>query len=246
MRTSAGSFAVVVWLAALALAIIASPAIVLALVAFLALFLIPGWLLTTRLLPDSIHGGASRAAASIGLGISFAILAGVILELTPLGIAAAPWLLLAVALGGGLQLALRFSRTRPRVARFGGVSTGQVALLGVSVLLAVGALGLSRVSVVTRAPAELTQLWLLPQSDGSIRLGVANYGRAGQDYRLVLQSPAGAVRDWPAIRLEPGQVWEETLSERPAGRGELRGILYRLEEPAEPYREVVLAAKPEG
>ncbi|MEO8461983.1 MAG: hypothetical protein ABI555_02120 [Chloroflexota bacterium] len=239
--------AAALWVAAFVLLALISSAVVTSLLAFIGLIVIPGAALSLALIPVGRSGVATRVAGSIAFGIALAIFAAIVLDQTPIGLRWTPGLLaivavVSLAILAGVGRAAGPIRVPPIVAS---ANSRQLALLGLSVLLAVGSFGIARIGVSSMTPSDVTQLWMLPNTDGSVELGIANHADATQDYGLVLNLDGRDVQTWPAIRLQPGEVWKGAPDAVPAS-GRLKASLYRADLPGPPFREVFLSLPAAG
>lgn len=208
------------------------------LLVFVGLIAVPGLGLSFGLLRTGRYGVAATVASSLGFGLAFAILAGVILDLSQLGIRRTPLLLAVVAflsIAVPLGMGGRAGRRLPFVAMTG-ITSRQLALLGIGAVLTVGAFGIARTGASATAPSNVTQLWILPDAD-SVQVGLANLTNASQQYRLVLTLDGSDIKEWPTISLKPGEVWKGA-PDTVIFRGTLRAILYLAEQPGRSYREV--------
>ena len=239
--------AAALWAAAVIVLALTSSATLANLLAFVALIVIPGAALSVALLPVGKYGVAARVAGSIGCGVAFAILAGIVLDRTPIGIRWTPLLLAIVAVVSLAILAGVGRRARPvRVPPIiASVTSRQLALLGLSALLAVGAFGIARVGSTALTPPDVTQLWILPDAGGSVQVGVANYADVAQEYRLVLNLDGHDIKEWPAIRLQAGEVWKGA-PDAIIPKGVLRAALYRSDLPGRAFREVSISLPASG
>ncbi len=239
--------AAALWAAALVLLALISSAVVTSLLAFIGLIVIPGAALSLALLPVGRYGVATRVVGSIAFGSALAILVAIVLDRTPIGLRWTPLLLAIVAVVSLVILAGVGRRAGPiRVPPIiASVNSRQLALLGLSVLLAVGSFGIARIGASATTPSDVTQLWMLPNADGSVEIGIANHADVMQDYRLVLNLDGRDVQTWRAIRLQPGEVWKGAPDAVPAA-GKLKASLYRVDLPSRLFHEVFLSLPAAG
>ncbi len=226
------------WIAALIVLLIAAPGIAQAVVAVIALVLVPGWALSVFLLPRNGGGPVPRVLTAIGLGIAIAIAVGLVLSVTPFGTRLGPVVLLLAA-AGLLAAAVTGRLPAPRSIPFD-ISAGQLRMLGVAVVLMVTSLGIARASTAFQRPQELVELWAVPATGNEVRLGITNSGSAAGEFRLVVMQADNPIEEWPDLRVEPGDTWEDVLTDLPAA--DVRAVLYEQDGPNAPFREVVLAA----
>ena len=215
---------------------------------FLALplvLLLPGYALTAAAFPGAELSLAERTLLSLGLSLAATVLGGLALQWAPIGLAAPAW----AALLGNLTLAaclvalVRRLRVAPPAPRPGVLlQRRQALMLGTAGLIACTALLVAREGALQRQAGAVTQLWLLPAHQaGALQLGVANLESRPANYRLELSGAGDVLASWPSIALDPGERWEQSVTLPPSQSGveDVRAVLYRLDEPGAPYRQVV-------
>jgi hypothetical protein len=90
-----------------------------------------------------------------------------------------------------------------------------------------------------------TLLWMVPAGDGNandFRLGVNSQEFEAATYRLQVNVGGRPLREWPELKLAPGDSWESPIglpSDR-AGAGSVEAVLYRSDDPGTVYRRVEL------
>jgi hypothetical protein len=224
----------------------------------LALFM-PGYSLIALLFPRT--GGAAnqmrmstRVMFSLGTSISLAILCSVVLNFTPFGIQPLTLtfvlslltLVLVVAADrrlGEVQHAYRPSLAEQLAAR--GFGPLQAALLGISGLVATGAVVYSVLGARQNERAHVVQLWMLPVENatpGTLRFGMRNVSSASSAYRLELQRSGDTLKVYDAISAPPGVTWEITatlgVEFSGIGSGPISAVLYDARDPSTPIRRV--------
>lgn len=226
--------------AALVLLGLIDAGIVVSVVALLVLMAVPGAAVAVWTVPQARTTLAPRVLLAVGLGLALAVLIGVVLDRTPFGVRATPVVLAVLAV---VSLAVLIPRDRsawprelPRV-----MTVGQASMLALSLVIAVSAFGISRWSARDTVPAELAQLWLVRTPAGTLEAGVTNDGRSAVTYRLVLRSGTADLLDRPSIVLQPGQSWRETVPPAIVPASALHAVLYRADDPATPFREVLMS-----
>jgi uncharacterized membrane protein len=242
--------ALAVWAAALVFLTIVSSGILTSLLALVGLIVVPGAALALGLLPVgkyAKYGIAVRAVGSLGFGLAFAILAGILLDLTPFGIRWTPLLLgivavVSIAILAGIGRQAGPVGISPVITS---LTSRQVALLGFSVLMAVSAFGLARVGASATSPNDVQQLWILPDAAGSVQVGIANHTGASQEYRLVLNLDGQDIKEWSAIQLQPGETWKGA-PDAVIPKGHLRATLFRSDLPTSAIREVSVSLPAAG
>lgn len=221
------------------LLIVIDAGIVLDLTALVALMILPGAALASWLVPQGRAALAPRILVATGLGLTLAVLGGIVLDRTPVGLRSTPILLALVGLAYLVALWRRdratWVRRMPRL-----MSVPQASLLALALVLATTAFGVSRWGLGA-GPVELTQLWLIRAPDGTLQAGVTNDGRSPATYRLVLSSAQAEVLAWPDFILQPGGTWRQAVPQTVIPATPLRATLYRSDQPDTPFREVLMS-----
>jgi hypothetical protein len=206
-----------------------------AVLAGLLVLFLPGYALAAAIYPPRTLSAADRAAMVIAFGIATTVLMGIGLDLTPFGIVSRGYVggLGAVALVSSVAAWARTgsapaSRQSARI-RFRG---RQVLLLALAVLVAAGAVTMSRRDAETRSQqTAFTGLWMVQASDSSsrvrIRVGVNSHEKAVTRFRLKVVQGGRVVHTWNSIELPPGGSWSADFG---AGRRAevVRADLYRI------------------
>lgn len=197
---------------------------------------LPGYALVRAALPRPL-GRAELAVLSICASLALAAAGGALLGLLGVPLVARTW---AVMLGAvtivGVVIAL--ARREPfEPPDLGGLRRRlplfQTSLLVYAVVVAGVAVYASPRSIEEQGVTGYTQLWMLPATadpTASVRLGVANGEPAATTYRLELRAGGQVIAEWPQIKLDPGQTWEQTLA-APRVTGGLRAFLTRPDVP---------------
>lgn len=205
---------------------------------------LPGYALTAALFPGKSLSLAERTLFSLGLSLALAALGGLALHWAPTGLRASSW---AALLGNttllcSLVALVRRVRLPTQPAQLGVVLTqGQALALGMAAVIACGALLVAHDGALNRRDPGFTQLWVVPDeatAGQAVRLGVANREAGTVRYRLQLQSGSEVVSTWPTIVLGPNQQWQEVVA-LPRDGEMVEAVLYRLDAPQDPYRQVV-------
>jgi uncharacterized membrane protein len=180
-------------------------------VAVATLVLLPGAGLGRLLVPARIETTGSAALVALGLGLAFAVVVGVALDLTTIGIEHAPTVLMAAATVSAIALAPSAWRRMQRWRVASRRSIHQASLIALALVLATGAYVGARVAAERQRPTELTQLWILPSSGDGIRVGITNVGTSAGEWRLVVRMGEEILADEEAIGLLPDESWEITV-----------------------------------
>lgn len=241
-------------LVAVALALFATAAIflqvhnpvVLLLLGLPLVLLLPGYTLATLLFPKGDLGFPEMLACSLGLSLAIDIAGGLVLNLTPQGLAVLPWtvFLAGVTLGCAVVALSRRNRlettaTHSRIR----LGIGQIILLGASIMVVVTAVMLVR-NQAAQPSTRFTELWARPdsaQGQTVFDIGLRNSESSKLEYKLEVKVGEDLVYDSSAIALIPGQTWEKAIALPLSVNAEVRALLYRMDDPGTVYREVVLS-----
>jgi hypothetical protein len=225
---------------------IISPSLIrMALSLSLILFL-PGYGITSILFSGRGLDIPARLLLSVALSLAITALSGLLLHLTPWGIAldnpGTVLLLCGTGLVGLIFLVrnlLNLDRTTvlPRV----GFQPRQILLLVLAGMIAVIAVNLARTPVASRDLTGYTLLWVQPPSVADrLELGVRSEEFRTRKYQLRFEINQ-VLREGPTFELKPGETLEYVLklgNESLAGQP-IKVLLYRLDRPDEVYRRVV-------
>lgn len=209
--------------------------------ALFALF-VPGYVLTEVLLARDSLSLPERIAYSIGLSLVAAVLWGLVLHVLGLGIGTMSWAFsfgpftLILSLVALFRRITATSKPNPRKTW---VSGFRVPPLQVGILaLAVGIMILATAVAIAGAENEptpgFTQLWMLPGSGDTVRVGIHNYEHATMQYDLELVADGQTIAVWDSLELASDELWETEVA-APGNYVEL--ILYNS---GERYRRVSL------
>lgn len=223
--------------------------------ALLLVFILPGYALTSALLPQRPLGVPERLVFSLGLSLSAVMLGGLLLNLIPLGLNTSSWAVYLVSLTV-VASAIAFIRQRRQSlpnqepSRVGHISFtfGQGLLLGLATLVVGAAVGLSIEGAQRQVRPGFTQLWILsangtPHAKNTVRLGVSNMEATGMEYHLIVNMDGKVIKDWPSLDLAQNRQWETALALPPTGHtgvARVEAMLYRTDVPTKIYRDVVL------
>ncbi|HET9849391.1 MAG TPA: DUF1616 domain-containing protein [Candidatus Dormibacteraeota bacterium] len=210
---------------------------------------LPGYALTAALFPGSTLGVPERLTVMLGIGLASLVIVGLVLNWTPWGLTPASWAvaLATVTLPATLVAAIRRrGSAEQRVdSPLGGISPEQWSTFGLAALALTAALLIARSGALTPQGDGFTQLWMLPRAQANanqVRIGITSRERATVVYRLELESGSQVQTTW-TFKLAPGQSWQTTAAVSPVRRGaQTSAILFRLDVPDLPYRQVALAA----
>ena len=219
-------------------------------VVFPLVFFLPGFALLDLFFPSRTLNPTARVMFSIGLSMAITLLGGFLLHQTAGGLNRSNWAVLL----GGVTLAFEMGAytrqllIRPVHAPTGDTGTGlqlslhQLALFVLAVAVVVSAIYLARQSEANRDEPGFTQLWAVPV-EGSpllVDLGIRNMEGGPMRFRLQVRHGGQLIDNRPLIVLEDEQTWQTTLRLSPARTGPIEALLYRLDQPDQVYRRVLL------
>jgi hypothetical protein len=245
-RTERERIAAVAAIAALcagALVVPGLPALLTVPATILLLLLLPGYALTLALFPTRLLSNAEQAMFAVGLSVSSSIVAGLVLNVLPVGLTLSGWgaLLGAISVGslGVAWLRLGTSDRPLTVVRLPRVPLGPVVMIALASVTVLGSLMIARMGEAAQPKNGFTQLWMFSEANGSaVRLGFENHENAPEHYDLRVTSGGTTLADWTGLSLADGQSWEQTvvLPALPAGTHKIDAALYRNGD-GSPYRE---------
>jgi uncharacterized membrane protein len=221
--------------------IIAIPLLALPLV-----FVLPGYALTAVLFPKGGLGLPETLAFSLGLSLATDIVGGLVINLTPQGLAVLPWMLflVSVTLGASAIAARRRPQRLELVASQSGIglNVGQIFLFGLSIVLVVSAVMIVRIQLA-QPSTQFTELWTLPNSalgQNAVDVGIRNSEVGKTEYKLEIQVGGNRVYESSPIALLPGETWEQVIPLPIPAAGDMQVLLYRADNPGKVYRQVML------
>ncbi|MGH2443289.1 MAG: DUF1616 domain-containing protein [Chloroflexota bacterium] len=208
----------------------------------LLLLILPGYGAVRIFFPQG-DDGIEAAAATFGVSIGLLIGIGLVLNALPGGLNR-----VSFAAGEGalscllLSVALRRSRPgTPTRQQSVSLSGFRVGLLGLSILIAIGAVTVAAVASNRQYHPGFTQLWLYrsPSGGSNLVIGVRSVEHHPMRYRLRVES--GGVNVLPPISLSRTNesAWTRTVHV-PAARGKRKIVvlLYLSAHPNQVYRHV--------
>ena len=219
----------------------------------LALVLVlPGYSLTMVLFPGRDLSQVGRVAFSLGLSMAISSLAGIILSLSPWGLNTWSWMVLLGAISLIFSIVGIFQR-RNRIEKstikctVSKLNLAQAGLLTFGVILFALAIIFVRVGETKQVRPGFTQLWGIPDSETSVRIGIQNYEQFGAKYRLHILRDEIEILD-QIVELNSGEIWETivNLPSDPKNMWIVEANLYLLDEPDEIYRRILLSKQIDG
>lgn len=214
-------------------------------------FFLPGYAISAALLPINSLGNVERLLFSLGLSVTATALSGLILNLTPWGLQSTTWaitLAVIVVLTSTIAWYRRKADTTIRtekIERKFNLRLSDGLFLGMAIVVAGAAFGLTKLPVAPNGIAGYTQLWMIaanPNNTNDFRLGLTSAEFTETRYRLQVSIGGQVVKEWPELSLKPGESWQTAISlpSNQFGSGPIIADLYKLDNPGTLYRHVTL------
>lgn len=210
------------------------------------ILILPGYALTSAIFPRGMFNNSERLTMSLGVSLSLTVLSGLLFFWLGLNFGVKSW---AIMLGGLMLIAWFVALIRSKFKLTGlqiqkKLALGDILLLGLTALILVGALKISRSGAVHHPFNDFTQLWIMPSEHkerNSAHIGILNEESEKIDYSLHLEVDNSLIAKWEPIGLEPGESWETTF-ELPIDNDAqiIIARLFSLNDPQTSYREVWL------
>lgn len=212
----------------------------------LVLFL-PGRALLAALRLDLTLGLLLQIALSIGTSLCLTIAGGLALNSLPGGLSHLNWTLYLfgiTVLELGIAWGARRQADHQACAVLDISSPSRHSILyGFSVLLLWGAFFVAHEGATAQDHARdtATQLWALPDGDGTIRVGVTSKEPAREQFMLTVTTGDGSLSQDHQLDLAPGETWGDTVTVGTASKENttIDIVLYRHGDPT-PYHRVTL------
>jgi hypothetical protein len=206
----------------------------------LAILVLPGFALAITCRPVTPLRRLDLFLAAAALSLACVAIGGLLLNLLPVGLGRLSWL----GLVGALLLATAvLARSRlPSLPRETWVSPkpGQaLAMVAAGVLVAV-ALAIARVGV--HQPSEpFTALWVVPESPGTVEIGIDNREDAATTYRVEVTVDGRVTATFTSITVEPGQGWTTLMPEPDPAGSRMEVLVFVDSRPGVVYRRVTFS-----
>jgi uncharacterized membrane protein len=213
--------------------------------------ILPGYALTAAFFPMRALDMPVRVLFSLGLSLAVAALGGLALHWMSVSLQVGTWVGMLVGMVVVASV-VAWVRRRPNpslspspVTTHFRLSRRDALLLGLAILVTGAAVELTQLPVSPNGVSGYTVLWMIPAGDGNpsdFRLGVNSDEFTATTYRLQVTANGHTLREWPELKLAPGDSWEAsiTLSSDPTSVGPVEAFLYRSDDPATIYRQVKL------
>src|SRR3954451_7422698 len=178
--------------------------------AILLLLVLPGYAMNLALFPARLLGNAEQAMFTIGLSVCASIIAGLVLNLLPVGLTLSGWgaLLGATAVGslGVAWLRLGTSDRALMTVRLPSVPLAPIVMISIAAVMVLGSLMIARMGEAAQPHDGFTQLWMIPEADGNaLRLGFENHENAADHYDLRVTTEGQTLAEWSGVSLADGQ-----------------------------------------
>lgn len=214
----------------------------------LLVLILPGYALTELLFAKGQLTRTERLLYTLGGSVMVATLGALLLNQVPGGVQTNGWigLLVGVTLIGTLLGALKgqpaTTTAAPRLPRLR-ISFNQLLVLAIAVGVAGIAVKTAQTPTSPQGLTGYTLLWMLPADDTSrLALGISNQEFAPTAYKLQVKVDDQLAQEWPSLLLGVNGRWAAELAvpaTAVAGH-EITAELYRLDQPDQLYRHVVL------
>lgn len=214
----------------------------------LLVLILPGYALTELLFAKGQLTRTERLLYTVVGSITVATLGALVLNQLPGGVQTSGWigLLVGVTLLGTLLGALKRQPTATapvtRLPRLR-ISFNQLLVLAIAVGVAGIAVKTAQTPTSPQGLTGYTLLWMLPADDSSrLALGISNQEFAPTAYKLQVKVDQQLAQEWSNLRLAVNGRWAAELAvpaTAVAGH-EITAELYRLDQPDQLYRHVVL------
>ncbi len=233
--------ALLIWLAT-------SFSVIQAILGLMVVLILPGYALVELLMGRRTLDTLQQLFLVLIASLSFAILGGLLLNQLPVGLDLAGWLAVFVSITVGCTLFawfLRHRRHETLILHRMPVRISQLFVMGLAVALASGALMLARTPASAENYAGYTMLWMTPvqgEDANHLQLGIDSKEFTPTQYKLELRVNEQIAQEWTMIELSSNQQWQANLAfnAEQLGTGSIEANLYRLDQPNEVYRHVVL------
>lgn len=218
----------------------------------LLVLVLPGYALTELLFAKGQLTRTERLLYTLGGSVMVATLGALLLNQLPSGVQTNGWigLLVGVTLIGTLLGALKrqpavsttaptAATPRPRLR----ISFNQLLVLAIAVGVAGIAVKTAQTPITPQGLTGYTLLWMLPAADTSrLALGISNQEFAPTAYKLQVKVDKQLAQEWPSLLLGVNGRWAAELAVPAAAVAghEITAELYRLDQPDQLYRHVVL------
>ena len=229
--------------AAVAASLLEFPGVVTAFIALPLVLVLPGYGLAAVLFPAGSLGLAARALVTVGGSLAIVALSGLAISATPRGLSGDSWLVVLGSLVVVLGALGIYRRTR-RAEPLGGplapgslLTRAQLAWFALAGVITVTAFGTAALGALQQPRTEFAALWMIPQGDGTARLGVENREGTRRAYVVRLLDGERVLGEW-SLGLDPDAAheWTVTLPPATAPPTRLLAHLYRAEDPTTPIR----------
>jgi len=213
---------------------------------------LPGYALAAALFARQSLGVSERILFSVGLSLLVDIIGGLIVGSLHWRLQNGTWavLLVGITLGASITAGIRRKGSITAPSKFHlKLNARESLLLGLAVMVTLGAIGLARTPVPAKDVEGYTFLWMQTKSKAEptkVRVGINCMEFISTKYNLQISADGQIVREWNGIQLAPGEKWETTLT-IPMDSSSARmveALLYRLDAPKIVYRRVTLWRDP--
>lgn len=183
----------------------------------LLVFVLPGIVIVGALLPAPALTRVETALLVVGSSVATVIMAGLLLNLTGIGIELRPLaLLLAVTIAFfGLIAGVRAPHHLHRVDALARPNRTRrpLFLFGLASVIGAFAIGLAVWGATAQPAIRFTELWAIPAAGSdTVVIGIRNMENVTRTYTLRVSSVGQALGSWPIADLAAGETWTRSLT----------------------------------
>ncbi len=212
---------------------------------------LPGYAITGALFARRELKAAEWLVYTLGLSLACLALSGLLLNITPWGLRPDTWIVLLGVIATLASL-IAYRRRWPLQTPIGSglpesfsLSVRQLVLLALTGVVTLAALAVAFNPSPQQPNQGYTVLWAergTGDNAGRVVFGIDSKELSPQRYRLDVTADKHLVHQWPAISLAPGETFTDSLDldADTLGNAPLEGRLYRLDNPQEVYRQVIV------
>jgi hypothetical protein len=211
----------------------------------LAVLILPGLGLTIARPPTTGLPRLNLFLAAAVVSLAAIAMAGLILNVLPIGLSRISWLGLIAGLL--IATALLAPAGLPRLKREGLVlpKPGQTLAMVAALILVTLAIVVARAGV--KQPSEpFSALWVVPAPGGMVQVGLDNREEATTTYRVEVTRDGVVDATFPSITLTDGERWTALVADLQPGRHRMEMLVFLGSRPDVVYRRVTLSAGGEG
>lgn len=206
----------------------------------LTILVLPGFALAIVCRPATPLRQLDLFLAAAALSLASVAIGGLVLNLLPVGLGRLSWLgLIGALLLATAVLARGGLPSLPREAWVGPKPGQALAMVAAGVLVAV-AIAVARVGV--QQPSEpFTALWVVPESPGTVEIGLDNREGSATTYRVEVSVDGRVTATFTSITVGHGQGWTTLLPEPGPAGSRMEVLVFVDARPDVVYRRVTFS-----